>query len=64
MLHPIARFCYFVAELITGGCAPEVQLGGARMGIKVEKLESYDGGKHRDVCYIYYCAAAEQCSTA
>ena len=37
------------AELMAGRCGPEVQFEGMWFAIKVEKLNNYDGGKHRDV---------------
>ena len=37
------------AELLAGRRGPEVQLEGMRMGVKVEKPESYDGAKGCDL---------------
>ena len=46
---PKCKIATLIAELITRGRVLAVQLGGIRIGIKVEKPESYDGGKHHDV---------------
>ena len=43
------EFANLTAELLVGQRGPEVQLEGMRMGVKVEKPESYDGVKGCDL---------------
>ena len=43
------QFANLTEELLVGRRGPEVQLGGMRLSIKVEKPENYDGSKGRDL---------------
>ena len=43
------EFTNLAAELLAGQRGLEVQLEGLRVGVKVEKPESYDGAKGRDL---------------
>ena len=45
----VQDFANLTAELIAGRRGPEIQFEGMRIGVKVEKPDSYDGGKKRDV---------------
>ena len=42
-------FANLTAELLAGRQGPDVQLGGMRLGVKVEKPETYSGEKTRDL---------------
>ena len=43
------EFANLTAELLVGQRGPEVQLEGMRIGVKVEKLETYSGEKGCDL---------------
>ena len=43
------EFANLTAELLAGRRGPEVQLEGMRIGVKVEKPETYSGKKSRDL---------------
>ena len=42
-------FANLTAELLAGRQGPDVQMGGMRLGVKVEKPETYSGEKTRDL---------------
>ena len=42
-------FANLTEELLPGRCRPEVQFEGMSSGVKVEKLDNYDGGKQRNM---------------
>ena len=44
-----AKFINLIAELLVGQRRPEVQLEGMRVGVKVEKPNTYDGAKGHDL---------------
>ena len=43
------EFANLTAELLAGQRGPELQMEGMRMGVKVEKLDTYDGEKSCDL---------------
>ena len=43
------EFANLTAELLAGRQGPDVQLDGMRIGVKVEKPETYSGEKTRDL---------------
>ena len=43
------EFANLTAELLVGRQGPEVQFEGMRLGIKVEKLDTYNGNKGCDL---------------
>ena len=42
-------FANLTAELLAGRAVPAVNIGGPHMGVKMERPEAFDGGKHQDV---------------
>ena len=45
----VQDFANLTAELIVGRCRPKIQFEGMRIGVKVEKPDSYDGSKKCNV---------------
>ena len=45
----VQDFANLIAELIAGRCRPEMQFKGMWIGVKVQKLDNYDSGKHHSV---------------
>ena len=45
----VQDFANLIAELIVGRRRPEMHFKGMWIGVKVEKLDNYDSGKHRSV---------------
>ena len=43
------EFANLTAELLAGRRGPKLRMEGMRMGVKVEKPETYDGDKSRDL---------------